>query len=296
MAQDSDELTTPRVVQFQRDIAPIFRRHCLECHGVENPKNDFRIDDAETVISYLEPGDLESSFLYTDYLMATDPDLAMPPASRTPLSAAELALIRVWIEEGAVWPEGEQVSDESKNVSSATEAIDGQKSKRSLPERVWMFQGFMHPATVHFPIALFVVGALFVVLGVRWPNVGTQVPLACLLLGSISAIASTVMGWSFAIEQGYGSWTKASTDNVIFWHRWGGLILTIVSVIVSVVAVKSVKSGNPRSQRMWKCGLLFLAIAVGLVGHQGGEMSYGEDFYPKAFRILFDTPEQDIAE
>jgi hypothetical protein len=30
---------------------------------------------------------------------------------------------------------------------------------------------------------------------------------------------------------------------------------------------------------------------VGAVGHQGGELSYGHDFYPKAFRILFGTSE-----
>ena len=31
---------------------------------------------------------------------------------------------------------------------------------------------------------------------------------------------------------------------------------------------------------------------VGAVGHQGGEMSYGADFYPKAFRILLGTSEE----
>jgi hypothetical protein len=30
---------------------------------------------------------------------------------------------------------------------------------------------------------------------------------------------------------------------------------------------------------------------VGAVGHQGGEMSYGKDFYPRAIRILLGQPE-----
>ena len=44
-------------------------------------------------------------------------------------------------------------------------------------------------------------------------------------------------------------------------------------------------------KRVWKIGLLVVAGMVGAVGHQGGELSYGADFYPRAFRILLGTPE-----
>jgi uncharacterized membrane protein len=154
---------------------------------------------------------------------------------------------------------------------------------------VWAFQGFFHPATVHFPIALFLVGALFVVLGWFWPPLGKQIPLACLLLGAPTAIASTAMGWSFAVEEGYGSWAKVDLDSEVFWHRWSGVIVTVVSLVLAAIALINVMKGSRKLERTWKIGLLLIAGMVGAVGHQGGELSYGADFYPKAFRILMGT-------
>jgi hypothetical protein len=35
---------------------------------------------------------------------------------------------------------------------------------------------------------------------------------------------------------------------------------------------------------------------VGAVGHQGGELTYGKDHYPRAFRILFGTEDEESDE
>ena len=102
------------VVDFVNDIKPILESKCLQCHGPDEAKNDFRVDDSTTMLSYIEPGDLESSSLWNDYLVTDDPDMRMPPADEndeasTELTGSQLATIRVWIEEGAHWPEDEQV-------------------------------------------------------------------------------------------------------------------------------------------------------------------------------------------
>tara|TARA_R110002049_G_scaffold2750_9_gene22345 strand:- start:16228 stop:17250 length:1023 start_codon:yes stop_codon:yes gene_type:complete len=277
-----------RVVQFARDIAPILRERCLECHGPEDAKNDFRVDDQESLMDYIEAGDWESSTMYVDYLTIDDPDMLMPPASHGgPLSAAELALIRVWINEGAIWPEGDTVTEVP--IPTVAEILVPAKT---LPQRVWAFQGFFHPATVHFPVALFTVGALFVVLGWKWPAVGTQVPLACLILGAVSAIAASAMGWAFATERGYPGWSKVDFDNEFFWHRWGGVIVSVVAAVFALIAIRAVRSNSDKLNRVWKIGLLVVAGMVGAVGHQGGELSFGADFYPRAFRILMGTEEE----
>lgn len=281
-----------RVVRFERDIAPILRERCLECHGPDDAKNDFRVDDSYSMLAYIEPGELEFSMLYTDYLTTEDVDLMMPPASHGgPLSAAELALIRTWIDEGADWPDDFEFPPMHDEVEEIPEPAEPAMAPQSLAERIYAFQGFLHPATIHFPIALLTVGALFVVLGVKWPTVGMQIPLACLLLGAVSAITATVMGWSFASMQGYGGWTKVDFDSEIFWHRWGGVVVTVVSTLLAIVALVAVRRGSPGLHRFWKVGLLVVAVMVGLVGHQGGELTYGQDFYPKAFRILFGEPD-----
>ncbi len=279
-----------RLVRFERDIAPIFRKHCLDCHGPEEAKNDFRIDDPDTLMDYIEPEDVEGSSMYVDYLTVDDEDMLMPPKTRGgPLNSAELALIRVWIEEGAEWPDSFSFADAESDPANPPAAPESSASggPKPLSQRVWAAQGFLHPATVHFPIALLVFGAGFVVLGWKWPAVGTQIPLACLLLGSLSAIASTVMGWAFAPEQGYGSgWDLLDWNREIDVHRWSGLIVTVVSTLFALVALIALWKDSESLTKLWKIGLLLCAGMVGAVGHQGGEMSYGEDFYPRAYRVL----------
>ena len=92
------------LIDFARDVHPILSAKCLECHGPDEAKNDFRVDDEETFLAYVEPEDIESSSLWTDYLVTDDPDMRMPPPgddSTKALTGAELAIIKLWIEEGA---------------------------------------------------------------------------------------------------------------------------------------------------------------------------------------------------
>lgn len=280
-----------KLIVFERDIAPIFEKNCLECHGPDDAKSGFRIDDREYVLDYLEPGDAENSSLYIDYMIVDDIDWLMPPTTHGgPLSASDLALIRVWLNEGADWPEDYEFGGIEKPVE--TEPVE--PTSRTLTERVWAAQGYLHPATVHFPIALFLLGGGFVVLGLKWPKIGTQVPLACLLLGAATSVASSAMGWAFAPERGYGSgWNLLDWGREVDAHRWSALVVTLVSVVLASIALVSLRNGSERLTKIWKVGLLLCAVMVGAVGHQGGELSYGEDFYPRMFRILFDTPEED---
>ena len=276
------------LVQFERDIAPILRARCLECHGPDDAKNDFRVDRPDDLLIFIEPGDWEISDLFTEYLTTDDEEMLMPPVAQGgPLSAAELALIRIWIEEGASWPDDFELVTPAGTTVDAPVPAEAKVPPKSLMARIYAFQGYLHPATIHFPIALLSVGALFVVLGLKWPAIGTQVPLACLLLGAASAIVATVMGWSFATQQGYAGWTRIDFDSEIFWHRWSGVVVTVLSTLLAIIAIVAVRGNRVGLTRVWKVGLLVVAGMVGLVGHQGGELTYGHDFYPKAFRILF---------
>jgi len=277
------------LIDFQRDIVPVFAARCLKCHGPQDAKNEFRIDDQETVMGFIEPGDVEASSLWTDYLRSVDEDMQMPPVNHGgPLSASELALICVWIAEGAAWPEGSLVSLEPATASAEPE-VAAVVRPTSLLGRVWAFQGYLHPATVHFPIALLLVGGLFVVVGWKFPDVGNSVALVCLFLGTASSIAATAMGWSFADRQGYGSWNQIDMDSEIFWHRWSAIILTTVAIITSLSAFIAMRRNEERNSKFWKIGLLAIAAMVGAVGHQGGELTYGKTFYQEAFDSLLGT-------
>ena len=103
------------------------------------------------------------------------------------------------------------------------------------------------------------------------------------------------MGWSFAVERGYPGYA-AGLDKEINSHRWAGIAVAVASVVLSVIAVIAIRRESVGLNRIWKIGLLFLALAVGLVGHQGGELTYGTGFYPKAFERLFGVTPEEVSE
>ena len=291
-AQEADAVAEGKVIDFARDIAPLFSKRCLECHNAEEAKGDFRVDDPDAVAGYVEAGDSSASALLTDYMMSQDPDMLMPPESHGgPLSAGELALVKVWIDEGANWPAGATVlpiaAVSAEGAVPAPAPAEPTKAPKSLIGRVWSFQGFFHPAVVHFPVALLLVGALFVFVGWFHPQLGDHVALSCLMLGAASSVVASAMGWSFASTQGYGSGAQINFDSEAFWHRWSGVVVTTLAVLSSMAAIRSLGQRSLRMRTLWKTGLIVCGILVGLVGHQGGELTYGEAHYHKAFDILF---------
>jgi hypothetical protein len=102
----------PARVDFNRDVRPILSDRCYKCHGPDAGarKAGLRLDAREGAFGELpsgrralRPGDPEGSALYRR-IAAADPDERMPPPdSQLELSAAEIALLKRWIEEGAEW-------------------------------------------------------------------------------------------------------------------------------------------------------------------------------------------------
>ncbi|MBM4270221.1 MAG: DUF1549 domain-containing protein, partial [Deltaproteobacteria bacterium] len=96
-------------IDFARDIQPIFRDHCYECHGSEKRKGGLRLTnrgDAFTPgdlgIPVIEPKDAELSPLYE--LITSDDREERMPKEKHPLPPEKIERIRLWIEAGAPWP------------------------------------------------------------------------------------------------------------------------------------------------------------------------------------------------
>ncbi len=93
-------------VSFSHDLAPILADKCLTCHQEKKAKGKYRLDSFEAL---LKPGDSkdapltaskpDASSLYTR-LVATDEDDRMPQKDDA-LPAAQIALFKQWIEQGA---------------------------------------------------------------------------------------------------------------------------------------------------------------------------------------------------
>jgi Protein of unknown function (DUF1553)/Protein of unknown function (DUF1549)/Planctomycete cytochrome C len=95
-------------VDFVRDIQPILETHCYECHGAKKSKNGLRLDVRAVALKggdsgvAIVPGDSEHSLLVRR-IRGLDGDDQMPK-DKDPLPAAQVALIRAWIDQGAIWP------------------------------------------------------------------------------------------------------------------------------------------------------------------------------------------------
>ena len=98
-------------VDFDQEIRPLLHDRCVECHGEKKQKGELRLDAKSYALKgghegpVIVAGDLAKSPLF-QRIATTDEDERMPPKGEL-LSAAQIELVKAWIEAGAVWPESE---------------------------------------------------------------------------------------------------------------------------------------------------------------------------------------------
>lgn len=109
---DTSKLPPPadRKIDFVRDVQPIFEKNCYSCHGEEIQRADLRLDIRQLAFKgsvngpVFVPGNSAGSRLI--HLVAgLEPDLVMP-AKGDRLSNTDVSVLRAWIDQGAVWPDG----------------------------------------------------------------------------------------------------------------------------------------------------------------------------------------------
>ena len=102
--------TSQDTVSFAKQILPIFQNRCAKCHGAEDENGEVRTEVSLSLLEYervmvgsefgsvVEAGDPDGSFLM-DMITAGD----MPPEGEgDKVPEEEIALIRTWIEQGAL--------------------------------------------------------------------------------------------------------------------------------------------------------------------------------------------------
>ena len=107
---DGASATASKALEFNRDVRPILADKCWKCHGpdAKERKGKLRLDNdkdarapAASGSAAIVPGKPEESELY-QRIIAEDADERMPPAKTgKSLSAAEIAALKTWIEQGA---------------------------------------------------------------------------------------------------------------------------------------------------------------------------------------------------
>lgn len=102
-------------IDFLTDVVPIFDAHCVKCHGPNKQTMDVRLDLRTAILrgggsgEIIQVGHSGASRLI-EVVTEEDPDLRMPPEGQ-PLGLEEIAVLRGWIDQGALGPEDSHLLD-----------------------------------------------------------------------------------------------------------------------------------------------------------------------------------------
>ncbi len=130
---------------YEKDIKPLFKSHCVSCHGAVKQKSGLRLDAGVLIAKVgkhpvIVAGESKRSALL-ERVLTDDEDERMPPEGKR-LTAEQVELLRQWIDGGAEYPKNEVIP--------------------KMPSEHWSFQPVQRPpvpasAFAH-PIDAFVFG------------------------------------------------------------------------------------------------------------------------------------------
>ncbi|NCP22588.1 MAG: hypothetical protein GW854_00405 [Erythrobacter sp.] len=122
----------------------------------------------------------------------------------------------------------------------------------------------LHPATVHFPIALLIVAALVEMLAMA----RSSAPLAqaagvMTVAGAAGAVIAALFGWIHT-----GIWFGG--DSTMHWHRWTGTGLALAAPLAALLAFRADRGA-------FRIVIVLIAAALVAQGYWGAELAQGRD-------------------
>jgi hypothetical protein len=104
-------------VDYLRDIKPVLARHCYQCHGAKTQKGGLRLDTAGAVRKGGKSGPAvvagkSQESLFIKALEGLDGMTPMP-LKKPPLPAAQIGVLKAWVDRGAKAPADEKQDDGS---------------------------------------------------------------------------------------------------------------------------------------------------------------------------------------
>ena len=122
----------------------------------------------------------------------------------------------------------------------------------------------LHPATVHFPIALLIVAALVEMLAVvRSSSRLAQAADGMTVAGAAGAVIAALFGWIHT-----GIWFGG--DATMHWHRWTGTGLALAAPLAALLAFRADRGA-------FRIVIVLIAAALVAQGYWGAELAQGPD-------------------
>lgn len=144
------------------------------------------------------------------------------------------------------------------------------ETPKPMPQRLFSWLGRMHPAVVHFPIALFVIIGFLEIAAVtlRRP-VLTEGMRVLVALAAISALVAAALGW---LSMGLPGPTEDLTHT---WHRWLGTTIAALGLLTWWAKEYWVRRPG-RARELLFAGVLATTVGSVLANAVlGGALSHG---------------------
>ena len=138
---------------------------------------------------------------------------------------------------------------------------------------LWINLGRLHPLLVHLPIGIiFFAALLFAFKQWKQSNRYDEVIFLALICASASAGFSLLTGLNLSNEGGYDA-------DLIFWHKWMGISMTLL-----LFALTAIFKWSRKSNVLINILLILIIGLLTLTGHYGGGMTHGTNY-------LFESPQ-----
>src|SRR5262245_7711793 len=130
-AEPGSDAAKSAKVDFQRDVAPLLARNCIDCHGPSLQMAELRLDQRRFVLGddadpdLVKAGKSDESLLIKRLVdrklgILMPPSFPFPPGEKIGLPDAAIDLLKAWIDQGAQWPEGITLASEPTTSATST--------------------------------------------------------------------------------------------------------------------------------------------------------------------------------
>lgn len=172
-------------------------------------------------------------------------------------------------------PETNEAASDLEAESTPEEVAVLEEEETDAYENFY-FLGRFHPLVLHFPIGLLI--ALFILeLAAIVRRTGSDGDIArwiLLLFGTAMAILAAVLGW-------FLEWTGGYNEDVVFTHRWSGVVVAVAAFLALLLRVQFSRSFRDRYIWTYRLALLVSVGALIPSGHSGASLTHGSTYLTK---------------
>jgi hypothetical protein len=133
--------------------------------------------------------------------------------------------------------------------------------------RLLAWAGHMHPVAVHFPVALFPISWLALLLARRRGN-GAEIVRMLIIVTGLMAVAAATLGWLDAGAH------LSDEDPVMTAHRWLGTTMALIGAAIALLAWRT-RAAAAGTGMAWALGLATLLVFV--QGGLGAVLTHGAE-------------------